>query len=126
MLKLSCNAVAGLVLTLAGLVLFTSARPAQARPQYLGVWLSTYPDAAEKNSVKTAVKCNVCHYGASKKNRNDYGKAIIKALDGEKNVKDKEKFKEALNTAAKEKNADGKTFQELLDAKELPGSKTNP
>jgi hypothetical protein len=122
MLKLSLKAVTGLALALAALVWLMSARPAEARPQYLGVWIKTYPDVAAKNNVKTAVKCNVCHFGATKKNRNDYGKAITKAL-GEKNVKDKDKVEDALKTAAKEKNADGKTFDELLQANELPGSK---
>jgi hypothetical protein len=122
MLKLSLKAVTGLALALAALVWLMSARPAEARPQYLGVWIKTYPDVAAKNNVKTAVKCNVCHFGATKKNRNDYGKAITKAL-GEKNVKDKDKVEDALKSAAKEKNADGKTFDELLQANELPGSK---
>ena len=123
MLKLSFKAAAGLVLALAGLVWLASARPAEARPQYLGVWLNTYPQDAAKNNVKTAVKCGVCHFGASKKNRNDYGKAIVKALDGEKNIKDKAKIADVLKAAAKEKNAAGKTFQDLIDANELPGSK---
>jgi hypothetical protein len=120
MLKLSLKAVAGLVLALAGIVVLTSVRPAEARPQYLPVWLQTYPDVAEKNNVKAAVKCNVCHFGASKKNRNDYGKAIEKVLDGKKNVRDKTKIADNLKTAAKEKNADGKTFGEILDGNELP------
>jgi hypothetical protein len=122
MLKLSLKAVAALVLVLAGIVCLSSARQAQARQQYYGVWLTTYPDVATKNNVKTTVRCNVCHIGTKKQNRNDYGKAIAKAL-GEKNVKDKQKIGDALKTAAQEKNADGKTFQELLEANELPGSK---
>jgi hypothetical protein len=119
MLKLSLKAVAGLVLTLAGIVCLTSARQAEARPQYLRVWAKTYPDLAQKADVKS-LKCNVCHLGAKKTNRNDYGKAIVKALDGKKNIKDEEKFTDVLKTAAKEKNADGKTFGELLEAGELP------
>ena len=122
MLKLSLKAAAGLVLAFAGIVCLTSARQAQARPQYLRVWMDTYPTVAQKNDVKDTVKCNVCHVGPKKINRNDYGKAIVKALDGKKNItlKKKADFVEALKTAAKEKNADGKTFGELLDANELP------
>jgi hypothetical protein len=119
MLKLSLKAVAGLVLALAGIVCLMSARQAEARPQYLRVWLKTYPDLAQKSDVKS-LKCNVCHLGAKKTNRNDYGKAIVKALDGKKNVKDEEKFTDVLKTAAKEKNADGKTYGEVLEAGELP------
>ncbi|HEV8066904.1 MAG TPA: hypothetical protein VGP76_04145 [Planctomycetaceae bacterium] len=122
MLKLSLKAVAGLVLTLAGIVCLMSARNAEARPQYLGMWMQTYPTVAEKNDVKNSVKCNVCHVGPKKTNRNDYGKAIVKALEGKKNLtlKKKADFVDALKTAAKEKNADGKTFGDLLDANELP------
>jgi hypothetical protein len=122
MLKLSLKAVAGLVLALAGIVCLTSARNAEARPQYLGMWMQTYPKVAEKNDVKNSVKCNVCHVGSVKKNRNDYGKAIVKALEGKKNLtlKKKADFVDALKTAAKEKNADGKTFGDLLEADELP------
>jgi hypothetical protein len=122
MLKLSLKAVAGLVLALAGIVCMTSARNAEARPQYLGMLMQTYPKVAEKNDVKNSVKCNVCHVGSVKKNRNDYGKAIVKALEGKKNLtlKKKADFVDALKTAAKEKNADGKTFGDLLEADELP------
>ncbi len=119
MLKLSLKAVVGLVLAVAGIVFLTSGQ-AEARPQYLRVWMDTYPEVAQKNNVKTTLKCNVCHMGAKKSNRNDYGKAITKALDGAKNVKDKDKFVDVLKTAAKEKNADGKTYGELLEANELP------
>ena len=122
MLKLSLKAVAGLVLALAGIVCMTSARNAEARPQYLGMWMQTYPKVAEKNDVKNSVKCNVCHVGSVKKNRNDYGKAIVKALEGKKNLtlKKKADFVDALKTAAKEKNPDGKAFGDLLEANELP------
>jgi hypothetical protein len=120
MLKLSLKAVAGLVLTLAGIVCLTSARHAEARQQYYGWWIATYPSVAEKNEVKKSVRCNVCHVGATKKNRNDYGKAIAKALDGKQNVRVKAKFEDALKTAAKEKNPDGKAFGDLLEANELP------
>jgi hypothetical protein len=119
-----CTVVLGALFTL-GLLVATTPRPAQARPTYLGWWLETYPDVAKKNDVKTAVKCNVCHFGTSKKNRNDYGKAITKALAPKKNLKktdeNKDLFNEALKTAAKQKSAtEGKSFGDLLDAGELP------
>jgi hypothetical protein len=122
MLKLSLKVVAGLVVALAAIVVLTSTRPAQARPQYMKIWLETYPDVAEKNNVKKTVSCNVCHVGARKQNRNEYGKAIVKALDGKKNVpaKNKDAIVDFLKAAAKEKNSDGKTFGELLEANELP------
>jgi hypothetical protein len=120
MSKLSLKAATGLTLALAGILWLTAVHQVQARPQYLPVWLQTYPDVAEKNNVKAMVKCNVCHFGAAKKNRNEYGKAIEKSLEGKKNLRDKTKFADVLKTAAKEKNGDGKYFGELLDANELP------
>jgi hypothetical protein len=122
MLKLSLKAVAGLVVALAAVVVLTSVRSAQARPQYMKIWLETYPDVAQKNDVKKTVSCNVCHFGAVKKNRNEYGKAIVKALEGKKNVpaRNKDAIVDALKAAAKDKNSDGKTFGELLEANELP------
>jgi cytochrome c553 len=104
----------------AGLIMATTV---QARPIYLGWWLETYPSVAKKNDVKTAVKCGVCHGAGSKKNRNDYGKAIVKALDGKHNLKkaQKQDFLDALKTAADQKSGtEGKTFGDLLNADELP------
>jgi hypothetical protein len=123
MSKSSLKSAAGLTLALVTVLCWTLPRQAEARPNYLPVWLETYPEVAKKNNVKAAVKCGVCHVGTPGKIRNDYGKAIIKALDGKKRVRDKDKIVDALKTAAKEKNADGKTFGELLDAGDLPGSK---
>jgi DnaJ-class molecular chaperone len=95
----------------------------QARPQYLPWWEEAYPSVTKKNSVKTDVKCGVCHGPGSKKNRNDYGKAIAKALGTNKNVKKANKsiFDDALKTAADQKSGtDGKTFGDLLNGDELP------
>ena len=99
---------------------------AQARPLYYQWWMQKYPDVTKKNNVKAAVKCNVCHVGTKKEDRNDYGKAIIKGLDGKKNVKKKDKqiFEDALKTAEGEKSGTpDKTFGDLLQAGELPVSK---
>jgi len=112
-------------LLMAGLLVTATAQQAQARLPYLAWWTATYPDVAKKNDVKT-LKCNVCHVGtASKKNRNEYGKAIAKALAPKKNLKktdeNKEIFETTLKTVAGQKSAtEGKTFGDLLDAGELP------
>ena len=66
-----------------------AARPSPPAPTCRW-WLQKYPDVAKKNNVKSAVKCNVCHVGTSKENRNDYGKAIIKGLDGKKKSRRKQ------------------------------------
>jgi len=111
MRKLICVAVAGLMLASA----FTGG--ADARPAYMKKFKSKYTKVAENNKIT----CAVCHPAKSKKERNDYGKALGKSVS--KNEKDDTKIGEALDKAAKEKNADGKTFQSLLDEGKLPGTK---
>jgi len=95
----------------------------QARPNYLKWWIATYPDVAKKNNVAKAIQCNLCHVGTNKKNRNDYGKAIVKALDGATKAK-KSVLEDALKTVEGEKSSTpDKTFGDLLKAEELPYSK---
>jgi hypothetical protein len=121
MRKISSWTVVYCAILAAGLLMATTV---QARPNYLQWWIKTYPSVAKKNEVKTAVKCGVCHGpGGDKTVRNDYGKAIAKALDGKKNIKkaDKSIFDDALKTAADQKSGtEGKTFGDLLNADELP------
>jgi hypothetical protein len=103
---------------------FLMATAVQARPIYLRWWTDEYKSVAKKNDVKSTVKCGVCHApGTDRTKRNDYGKAIVKALDGKKNLKkaQKQDFLDALKTAADQKSAtEGKTFGDLLNADELP------
>ncbi len=108
---LVCGAV------LAALVFVATAQDAQARPKYMGAFKEAYPALVTQADT---IKCNVCHFGDKKTNRNDYGMAVGKSL-GEKNVMDAEKIKEGLKKAEAEKNADGKTFGELIKDGKLPG-----
>jgi len=95
-----------------------------ARPQYKKALDAKYPGHAKM----IAAKCDVCHFGNSKKNRNDYGMAIGGALSG-KNVKDAAQIEAALGKAEGEKSprdcpgcsTEGKTFGDLIKAGELPG-----
>lgn len=80
-------------------------------------------------------KCDVCHKpGADKKAKdhglNDFGEAMhksvnfkdLKAAMGKKDDAAVAKlFKEGLTKATAEKNADGKTFGELIKAGTMPG-----
>lgn len=104
------------------MVMVATTRQAQARPAYLGWWTETYPKVAEENDVKKMVKCNVCHVGPKKKNRNAYGKALDHALTKKNLPKaDKQVFIDALKKVADEKSqTEGKTFGDLLKANELP------
>lgn len=116
--------VCGLVFAFGLASLLTSS--ADARPTYfsLGVkdgkpgFVEMYPKVAEAASEK---KCNVCHFGSKKSNRNDYGKAVGEALGG-KDIKDIEKVKAALKKAEEGKSSvEGKTFGDLLNDGKLPG-----
>jgi len=100
-----------LTLVATAMALGLSVDSAQARKPYLDEFLALYPNvAAAKES-----KCAVCHAPDSKKVRNDYGKAVGKAL-GMPNVKDAAEIKKALETAAK----DNPDFDKALKAGELP------
>lgn len=111
---------------IAGAVLFSlfvaAGNNATARPNYLKVMNTAYPDLVKKHGKDGKLTCAVCHPSTekSKKKRNDYGVALTKVL-GKKNETDKDKIKEALTKAEKEKNKDDKTFGELIKAGDLPG-----
>ncbi|ADB18963.1 conserved hypothetical protein [Pirellula staleyi DSM 6068] len=120
-------------LTLAGglLVVALMASQASALPPFNKEFTAKYVEgnsnAAFVEAVGTA-KCNACHEGKSKKDKNEYGKAVAKFLtkaDFEKVKADADAAKkyivEGLEKAAAEKNAAGKTFGELIAAGELPG-----
>ncbi|PHS05516.1 MAG: hypothetical protein COA78_15205 [Blastopirellula sp.] len=82
------------------------------------------------SALAAKAKCNVCHIGKKKKDRNEFGQAIAKLVDKDemKALKSAKKTEEltkmitdALNKVEKEKNKAGKTFGELIKAGKLPG-----
>lgn len=114
-------AVLGLAITLGA-----SAREAFAIKQFSDEFKEVYvkegsPLAA---AVETA-KCNVCHKGSNKKDRNAYGEALAKLLDKKEDKDNKEKIRQALETVAKESsdpaNPGAPTFGALLAEGKLPG-----
>jgi hypothetical protein len=117
------------MLFLVGVVVIAfNARPAFALPAFAKQFLETHKEAKFIEAAKEA-KCNVCHYGKSKKNRNDYGEALSKFVtkDDYKKLKDdkealKKKIEESFKSCLKEKSVSGKTFKELMDAGKLPGT----
>jgi hypothetical protein len=118
MLKvLTAKRLAFLGLTVAVAMILASQDQAEARPKYLKGFATSYKSVAP---LAKKAKCGVCHYGKSKKNRNDYGKAMMK------NVKKNEKGAEAITAAIKKteaaKNAKGVTFGSLIKAGKLPGT----
>ncbi|OHB84629.1 MAG: hypothetical protein A2V98_16845 [Planctomycetes bacterium RBG_16_64_12] len=84
-------------------------------------------DAKDKEfaEVVAKAKCNVCHLGKKKKDRNPYGTELSKLLDKKADKEDAEKIRKALDTVAKmksdPKDEKSPTFGELLQAGQLPG-----
>ncbi len=101
---------------------------AEARPPYNKAFEGKYVKA--KSKIDEALggtgksNCNVCHEGADKKKRNDYGKALGKLLNKET---DEKKIDAALDMVAKEHSKDGDdkspTFGELIEKGTLPITK---
>ena len=76
-------------------------------------------------------KCNVCHFGNSKKNKNDYGKALSELLKKDNYKEDrvkaepeavKKELEEAFKKVEAAKSKGGDTFGDRLKAGKLPGS----
>jgi cytochrome c2 len=104
----------------------SASREAFAIKQFFDEFKAVYekegtPLAAE---IETA-KCNVCHKGKSKKDRNAFGEALAKLLDKKVDKDNKDKIREALETVAKESSnpadASAPTFGALIDEGKLPG-----
>jgi hypothetical protein len=113
------------VLCLAAAVIAGSAAtPAFAIKQFFDEFKAMYVKEGEPlaKAVETA-KCNVCHKGMSKKERNAYGEALSELLDKKEDAKNVEKIKESLTkVAAMPSKAGGPTFGELIGKGELPAT----
>jgi hypothetical protein len=114
--------VLGLGVALTGGIL---ARPAFAIKQFQDEFKSLYvqegtPLAAEVERVK----CNVCHVGKDKKERNAYGKALDERLDKKADKDDKEKIRKMLEEVAAlpsdPEKKDSPTFGDLIKSGKLP------
>ena len=108
------------------------ASPALALPPFSKEWTGKYVEGNKNDAFVKAVgeaKCNVCHDAASKskKDKNEYGKAVGKFLtkaEFDKVKADMEAAKkfiqDGLAKAESEKTADGKTYGERIKAGALP------
>lgn len=121
-----------LVISLAAILSTTATMPASARPPYLPAFKDLYYEKGPQGfkDAVDGVKCNVCHLGEKKANRNEYGVALSKILtkadfDRLKPVPANlvQFAKEAMQKIESEKNADGKSFGDLINAGELPGGR---
>ena len=105
---------------------------AQGRPPYPGIFAEHYKDNVALITAAKEAKCNVCHDAASKskKDHNEYGKAVKKHMPTDEFMKLKgpddkaalaKKLGEALKATEADKNAAGKTFGEVIKGGKLPG-----
>jgi len=115
----------GMALGLA-VVVSLAARPALAIKQFSDEFKDVYvkegtPLAAEVEKAK----CNVCHVGKSKKDRNAYGNALAERLDKKEDKENKEKIRKMLvevaSLSSDPSKADAPTFGQLIEAGALPG-----
>lgn len=69
-------------------------------------------------------KCNICHVGTDRKQRNAYGDALDRLLDRTKDARDKEKIQAALaeveSVKVDPKDPKSPTFGDRIKAGELP------
>ncbi|EAQ79472.1 hypothetical protein [Blastopirellula marina] len=122
-------------LILGAVAAIVTADEAFAIKPFMDVFVEQYnvkePKTDAEKSLAAAVaevKCNLCHEGKSKKDRNAYGVALDKLLDKAEIVallkEDKDKGKEVILAAIVkvegEKSPSGETYGELIKAGKLP------
>jgi hypothetical protein len=119
--RYACLAALGLTVVLGG-----GTREAFAIKQFADEFKAMY--VKEGTPLAAAVegaKCNVCHMGTSKKERNVYGHALAERLDKKEDAKNVEKIKAALQEVAglssDPSKPDAPTFGKLIEEGKLPG-----
>jgi hypothetical protein len=98
------------------------------RDEFVAVYVkadSDKPDDKAFAAVVDKAKCNICHVGKVKKNRNNYGKALGELLSRKTDAEDKEKIQAALKKIeslhSNPKDDKSPTFIELIRSGKLPG-----
>ena len=122
------------LLAIAAVAFIGTAEKAQAIPAFAKAFtervINTSKNADFVTTAKEA-KCNVCHFGTSKKNKNDFGKAFSKHFKKanysstrvrEEAAAVKKEFDDGIKKVLAEKNPAGKTYKSLIDAGNLPGT----
>ena len=122
------------LLAISAVTFIASAEKAQAIPAFAKAFTERYVNTSKDADFVAAVKekkCNLCHFGTSKKNKNDFGKAFAKHFKKtnysstrvrEEAAAVKKEFDDGLKKVLAEKNPDGKTYQSLIEAGKLPGT----
>ncbi len=119
-------------LAVAMAVVALTATPAHAVLEFKKQFAAKYVEGSDNAEFAAAVKkakCNVCHFGKKKKNRNAYGMALSELLDkanfkrsrtkAEPDEVRKEIFA-AFEKVESMKDPSGVTFGELFKAGKLP------
>lgn len=101
------------------------ARPAFAIKQFQNEFESLYVTAGSPLATEVEkAKCNICHVGKDKKERNAYGKALDERLDKKADKEDKEKIRKMLEEVAAlpsdPEKKDSPTFGDLIKSGKLP------
>lgn len=124
--------ICGCAATIFALVLGAAIRPAYAIKPFSDQFTGKYvkKDSQDKKDQDFAklvaeAKCNVCHTGKSKKDRNPYGVELAKLLDKQTDKDNPDKIAGAMGKVEKlpsnpaEKTSP--TFGDLIKAGKLPG-----
>jgi len=101
-------------------------RPAFAIKQFADEFKAVYvQDGTPLAAAVESAKCNVCHQGASKKDRNVYGQALAERLDKKEDKDNKDKIRAVLAEVAALPSVPGDTssptFGALIAEGKLPG-----
>jgi len=105
------------------LMLGLFAPSADAIPQFQKAFVAKYVDGNSNAEFVAAVKeqkCNVCHIGKSKKDRNRYGAELSKLLDKKEDKENEAKIMASLEKVEPVTLGDT-TYGELIKSGELPG-----
>lgn len=103
-----------------------SSRPALAIKQFETEFKAVYVKEGTPLAAEVAnAKCNVCHMGKDKKDRNAYGQALADRLDKKADKDNAEKIRKVLAEVAAlpsdPANAGAPTFGQLIEQGKLPG-----
>lgn len=117
-MRIATGSICGMVV----LALLFPGDLAHSRPSYSKTFAATYKEEYSKSGEQQQ-KCQICHEGENKKDKNNYGDAVQQALPM-KNVKDEEALVAALRKVEPLPSAiPGKTFGDLIKEGRSPASK---
>lgn len=118
---------AALFVVCGAMVLSLGLGTAQAIPPFSNEFKAMYITDAPSTPAQQAlsaelerVKCNVCHVGTSKKDRNAYGEALNVLLDKKEDAKNVEKIQESLRAVESQDSGNGATYGSRLAEGKLP------